>query len=73
MVLAFTYNSATPLIISNNNDSTILESAPTFPLGGKVGNSQFGLSYLINAAVATVFLLLGLAYNQPIVVGIALL
>lgn len=66
VVLAFTYGSANPLVLQNSTSTTILESA-------RDGNSQFGLSYLINAAVATAFLLLGLAYNQPIVVGIALL
>ncbi|RYE14817.1 MAG: hypothetical protein EOP34_05430 [Rickettsiales bacterium] len=38
-----------------------------------IGTSQFGISYLLNAAVATAFLLLGLSYNQPIIVAIGLL
>lgn len=63
VVLAFTYANNTNLSnISNTTTQASIDS-----------NSQFGLAYLLNASVATAFLLLGLSYNQPIVIAIALL
>jgi NADH:ubiquinone oxidoreductase subunit 2 (subunit N) len=64
VVLAFTYANSTTSTVNMTN--TTIQAA-------KDSNSQFGLAYLLNAAVATAFLLLGLSYNQPIVIGIALL
>ena len=65
IVLAFNYSSLNiPLegLIKSGNLTT-----------ANSNSSQFGMSYLINAAVATAFLLMGLSYNQPIIVAIGLL
>ena len=50
-------------IVPNNNTSN----------HGVTSTSRIGISYLINAAVATVILLLGLSHNTSLLIVIALL